>query len=422
MTTNSTHHSVFYPQKRTMAMTSLDPKQLQQITNCPACDTWDTFRPQGVMGQYWMKRCARCGYSKDWPLPKIIKKIIYLDQFVISNMVKCKQPFWTELRTRLASLASLQLIACPYSEIHQDESLLSHSLRESLKGMYRSFGGNNQFRHTGRIEQTQLLRSISSWLDVSHSDKARPLWRDAFDHDPHSWTGDFQVFADFPVHEPWVTDLRNRKQELHADLKSVCEYWKNHPATFDEDVAEEVRGYARPSIELYRSLAPAKFNRKVPPSIQPGVMLIHCLADEIKNARPDEADPVQIVEEFFNSQAARYTPFLAISASLWAKIAQAVRNPKCSRVPDDGDSFDIKAISTYAPYCDAMFVEKEFEELWRQLKLNERFAVRLFSVQSTDEFQAYLDDLLKNISDAHRAGLALLYPHLAPALAALDGK
>ena len=38
-----------------------------------------------------MKHCEACGYHKDWRLPKITKKIIYLDQFVISNMVKAKQ-------------------------------------------------------------------------------------------------------------------------------------------------------------------------------------------------------------------------------------------------------------------------------------------------------------------------------------------
>ena len=394
-----------------MTTPSLDPLQLREATDCPVCRSSDAFQPKGAFGQYWMKRCTACGHCKNWRLPKITKTIIYLDQFVISNMVKAKQRIWTELHTKLSTLAGLQLVVCPYSDIHQDESLLSHALRDELKEMYRSFGGDNRFRETHDIEQSQLPASILKWLGVTQSEDARPAWCDAFDHNPHTWTTDLHVFADFPVHEPWVTDLRNRKQSLHTDIQSVCDYWKDNPTTFEQDVAEEIRGYARTSLKLYRSLAHVKFYPDSPPSVHQGVLMIHWLAVEVCKARPDVADPVAVVEEFFDSPHARSTPFLDIAACLWAKIAQSVRNPK-PRTPDDGDSFDIEAISRHAPYCDAMFVEREFEELCRQVKLGERYSVCLFSMNTKDKFLVYLDDILKNMSDAHREGLALLYPHL----------
>ena len=44
--------------------------------------------------------------------------------------------------------------------------------------------------------------------------------------------------------------------------------------------------------------------------------------------------------------------------------------------------------------------------------MGERYSVRLFSMNTKDTFLVYLDDILKNMSDAHREGLALLYPHL----------
>lgn len=397
----------------------LDPTQLKETTDCPRCHASKTFRPKGVVGQYWINRCSQCRYSKDWPLPKITKKIVYLDQFVISNFVKVKHPFWIELHKKLSSLVALQVIVCPYSEVHKDESLLSKELRDRLKEMYRSFGGDDRLRRIHDIRQDQLLRSIRTWLGVPESDKdkTRAAWRDAFDSDPHTWTGDLQIYAEFPVHEPWVDDLRERKDGTHEDLKSVCEFWKSHPATFDQDVAEEVRGFARQSIEVYRSFAHGSFNPRNPPSVHPGVTLIHWLAVEVKNARPEELDPVSVVQQFFDSAGARQTPFLEISSSLWAKIAQYVRQPKGSRLPDDGDSFDINAISMFAPYCDAMFIEKEFEEMWRQLKLNEKYSVRLFSMRTKDEFASYLDDILKSISDAHLEGLTLVYPEYGPMFA-----
>lgn len=426
-----------------MTLAELKQEELPKTTNCPACHAPSAFRPRGVMGQFWFNRCTNCGYDKHWRLPRITKKIIYLDQLVISNMVKAKQPFWTELQKKLATLTGLQLVVCPYSEIHQDESLLSHDLRDELKAMYRSFGGNDKFRDVQEIEQRQLLRSIRRYLGVSDPDGARPAWQDAFERDPHSWAVDPNVFADFPVHEPWVTDLRNRKQALHSDLESVANNWKDEEHSFRQDVKREGLSYGRTLLKLYREMAgsqqrfeanltdemrtlyrlcagPDRFDPPTPPGLQPGVMLIHWLAAEAHHAPPDTPDPVAVVEQFFESDEALNTPFLYISNRLWAAIAQKVRSPKGSRQPKPSDHYDVRSIATYAPYCDAMFVDKEFREMASQKNVDVpgRFGARLFSMKTRDQFVAYLDDTLHDISDAHREGLVLAYPYLKPLLTA----
>lgn len=425
-----------------MTTASLDPKQLREVTDCPACHAAGAFRPKGVMGQYWFIRCTNCGYYKDWPLPKITKRIIYLDQFVISNIVKAKQPFWSELHKKLYALAAFHLIVCPYSDIHKDESLLSHELRDQLKEMYRSFGDNGRFRVTHEIEQEQLLAAMRRWLGVAES-QSRPAWREAFAADPHTWSDDLQVFADFPPHEPWVTDLRNRKQALHTDLESVRANWLAEDRKFGEDVQRESLSYGRTLLEAYRELAngrqrleammpdelkgifracvgPDRFDPHTPPGVQPGVMLVHWLAAEVYKARPDVHDPVAVVEQFFQSVEAANAPFQYITSRLWEAIAQKVRNPKGPRKSKPSDNYDVKAIATFAPYCDAMVVDNEFREMASQKNVDVpgKFGVRLFSLteRTRDEFIAYLDSLWGELSDAHREGLALIYPHMAPML------
>lgn len=37
-----------------------------------------------------MRRCRDCWHKQDYHLPELRKKIIYLDQFVISNLMKLK--------------------------------------------------------------------------------------------------------------------------------------------------------------------------------------------------------------------------------------------------------------------------------------------------------------------------------------------
>ena len=329
-----------------------------------------------------------------------------------------------ELLKRLRTLAGLHLIACPYSDIHQDESLLSHDLRDGLKEIYRSFGGDNRFRASRYIEQSQLVTSIRQWLGVSQSEEARCSWREAYDRDPHSWTADFQVFADFPLNEHSVSNLRDRKQNLHEDLKSVCDNWRDEDHRFDDDVKREILSYGRGLMEIYRELCGLglyRFDRFTPPGLQPGVMLVHALVVEAHKTRPDEPDPVVLVDQFFKSDEAMNTPFLYINSRLWATIAQRVRNPKGPRKPKPSDSYDVKAISTYAPYCDAMYVDKEFDSMASQKNVDVpgKFGVRLFSTRTHDAFLAYLDDILKSMSEAHLEGLELLYPNLISILPSL---
>lgn len=400
-----------------MMTTNTDLKPQAEATDCPRCHATKAFRKNGVLGQYWTKRCINCKFKKNFQLPAITKQIVYLDQFVISNMVKAKDPFWSNLETTLGNLVALQLIVCPYSDIHMDESVLKHDLREPLRQMYRSFGGNDSFRFPYfKIERSQLLRSIKRFLGIDESNSL-PVWREAFDRDPHHWTAD-SVFADFPANETWITDLRNRKEAVHSDMHLLCDYWKANPRSFDEDAIEEIKGYARHSLMQYRDLADGSFNPSIPPGLQPRVRLIHALAVEVHKERPDEADPVSVVEAFFDSPHAIQTPFLDISSHLWATIAQRVRSKKGSRKPKLGDCFDVAAISSYAPYCDAMFVDREVRCMASEgnVDVPGKYNVRLFSVKTQSEFLKYLSDILRNMSDAHLEGLSLVHPHLAPVL------
>src|SRR5437870_4413039 len=87
-------------------------------TPCPCCRAEGTFGPRFILGQFWMTRCSKCTYYTAEPLPKITKKIIYLDQLVLSHMLSAKDTRWRELLNRLRQLSCLQVITCPYSKVH----------------------------------------------------------------------------------------------------------------------------------------------------------------------------------------------------------------------------------------------------------------------------------------------------------------
>lgn len=114
-----------------------------------------------VSGKHYVRRCRECWFTETYGLPVIKKKIIYLDQFVISEMMKAvndklgrKQhidKFWVELFEKLEVLSSLQLIICPDSTFHRRESMPYEF--QALKRMYEHFSHGITFYDPATIRR-----------------------------------------------------------------------------------------------------------------------------------------------------------------------------------------------------------------------------------------------------------------------------
>jgi len=408
---------------------------------CRNCKSTIIVGPRNRRYQFWVARCANCGLQVEQRLPSICKKIIYLDQNVFSHILSGQDQRWQEAARRLNVLSYLQVVTCPYSEIHREESLLADHSRDQLKGLYRDLSEGNEFLSTLDIEQNQLLRSIRRYLQQEDQAGAgeEPDFREFCRNDPNHWTVQDQVYADFPTDLQAVARLQQRKVEFQSDLDAVASNWKGEDGRrFNEDVERVAHDYGRSMMEFYRELADAsknlaakmpaemaemyrhftgggKFDPNTPPGIQPGVRLVHWLAVEVHKARPEEPDPASVVEQFFQScEATQETPFIDISSRLWAGVAQQART-KTPRSPEGNDKNDISAISHFAPYCDAMVVDNFFRELASQRKIGvaQRYDVQLFSARTLPAFIHYLDELLANIPIDHRKAVKAVIPNLA---------
>lgn len=346
----------------------------------------------------------------------VTKKIIYLDQMVISNIVKAKEDRWGLLHARLVELDAMQLIVCPFSEVHREESMLAAEWRDRLKLLYRTIGGV-AFRPPREIETAQLLTAIRSWLGSPGPTVREAAWEESFESDPHRWTADMSVSASFPTDEGVVRRLRESKSIANANMYNICDDWRRNPRTFDEDCAAEIEGYARSVMEPYRHLAgERRFDPKTPPGWHHGALLVHRLAGEVAVARPGVADPAEIVREFFTSDACKAVPFLDISGRLWASVARQARNPKGPRVPKLGDHYDVQVLSRHAPYCDAMIVDKEFRAIAsaKNVDLPGRYDVRLFSPSVLDEFLDFLREIEAQMTPEHRRALIAVHSATRP--------
>ena len=113
--------------------------------------------------------------------PPHLKKVIYLDQFAISEIVnaidprskahKRMDPFWRQAFEALERVSKLQLVVCPWSPIHQDESLLSGRF-ERLQRMYEHLANGVRFNRPNDVELHQLSPALTAWLDGAGSENS----------------------------------------------------------------------------------------------------------------------------------------------------------------------------------------------------------------------------------------------------------
>lgn len=77
----------------------LDPKIFinPPYITCPNCKK-DSFGISGIFSRHFCRRCEECFYPQSnegleiFPLPELNKRVIYLDQLVISNMMFAINP------------------------------------------------------------------------------------------------------------------------------------------------------------------------------------------------------------------------------------------------------------------------------------------------------------------------------------------
>jgi hypothetical protein len=364
------------------------------LATCPQCRRPSSFGRCIVGQKDLIFRCGVCAYSRTEPLPQIRKKIIYIDQFAISKMVKQRDdPFWAGLHRRLADLANKNLITCPHSPMHVDESLFEVNLRDALKGMYREIAGEDAFKRPPEIAKAQLTRSLKKFLGKPDPAGEDPMWRDWTDRNPHRWLDLFDVHVNFDIFEGHVKQLRAEKQAFWEGMKVQAEACRQQPQTFEEDIEAN---YAS-----WRTLL-----------LTTNARLTYWLLQCVLHLEGKERNPVEVLNQFFLSEAWKETPFAFLWVRVWAKVAEMVRNPRGSRKPQPGDYYDAPVLAYYAPYCDAMFIDGGYRAIATDPRVDVQghFGTACFSEQTRGEFIAYLDAIDSGMSQAHRETLAYIYP------------
>jgi hypothetical protein len=384
------------------------------FVKCPDCGE-PNFGVLMVCGGIYTRRCTNCWFDKDFALPLIRKKIIYLDQFVISNMMKELDPdrpdskkgsndgFYRTLFETLDRLSKLQLIACPDSPVQDHESLVD-TRYEKIRAVFRKLSLGFGFVDPETIYLAQVFGAFESWLK---GETARTKLEECFvfQGNPHVWQERFQIELHYVV-PGLVSELKGLKATLTKQLHGMCEQWKEDKSFSFQAVFEcEFAGSARKILsEFFTHLARyAAVQRGEAPigSIccwPESVDLVTRMLSALASSTPTKEDQFRRIQSFFASEYFRAVPFARVSGLLWASLARDVnagRQPK--NFPGAGMYNDIDVIAAYAPFCDAMFVDKEVAHLAAQAELKKELLgqAQLFSLRKNE--QVAFIEFLKSI-------------------------
>jgi hypothetical protein len=408
-----------------------DPRSLisPPWRTCPACGK-DKFGVISIDGSRLMRRCRDCWHKQDYRLPKLRKKIIYLDQFVISNLMKLENsatkghaavvadPFWRELHDLLFQLRRLQMICCPDSGSHEEESRTS-PFNAELKKTYEALSGGITFKAFDSIKSAQIGELALAW-----SEGREPAFdfdpSSALSGDPNGWNERFYaVYGDNPFIS--ADQLRKVRTELHSIAAHLFrDVWGKQKHTFEYWYDLERKGYQghllKAAVKHKRERDEAVFSfkpseepplevlGKIPPSFPEGVIEGIDRAMQFPRSggmRPPN-EQLEMGREFLARNRISDAPFVKLQSLMFAAIAMRAAHGQ-KEPPNEGTTTDVDTVAHLLPYCDAMFMDRGCRSLLLDIptELRPPETARVFSLGVKTQFLDYLRTIRNGISAEH---------------------
>jgi hypothetical protein len=428
-----------------MAETTFDPRDFisPPYKTCPKCGQ-ETFGVLTISGNSYSRRCLACWHMVHrFALPKLQKKIIYLDQYVVSNLMKLDNPvlqrndslktnhFWQELRDLLMELRRLQLIVCPDSASHVSESRIS-PFNAELKKTYENLSSGVTFKSFDWICSDQIGELAHAWSDgrepVFHFDARNVLYKD-----PNEWSERYYItFQDNAFIIP--DEIKAARTYMQAHVAGLFrDVWGKETQTFQYWYDLERKGYQghlgaavvrskRERLEsmlAYRAgIEPSleELGKVLPSSAEAllaGLQHIMRFPRDGSERTPEEIDALE--KSFGQANRIADAPFVKLQSMMYAAIAmRAAAGQK--EPPNEGMTTDIETVAYLLPYCDAMLMDNDCRALLLNIPMTLRPAevARVYSLNSRTEFLAHLRSIRDSITPEHIEALRDVYGEAYP--------
>ncbi len=385
-------------------------------TPCPSCGRIGTYGNVSVNVATLIRGCGFCNHREVLQLPKLKKKIIYLDQFFLSHAFRDNKPEFVSAAERIVSLSKKQIIVCPWSRIHDLEThLWRHTEQEKLWSFIKQISRGNQFSPPESIKSLQVQRAFDYFIPSSERKDVLGE-RDALRRDVHSW--DNYIYVEVGSMKDNIDLIRKEKEESTDALVKLFDTWVSKPKSFEEDRIEEATGYAKVFVELYIQAVEAYSKGDIDGYLNTSadsaiIQLLMHRDQETMNMQ----ERFNRMGKFLSSANFREIPFVDLSSLIYAVLRGRVRSGEFANRDKaknrlSGLFYDIQAISMYGPYCHAMFIDKPMYEWLKKYKeyLATNYSLCMFSAASWGSFHQYLDSLEAECPEEVLKMLDVVYP------------
>lgn len=375
---------------------------------CPQCGV-NEYGVLMINSRSYVRRCNKCMYSESYDLPDLNKKVVYLDQMAISNMMNVINPKtkknpeekWKTLFEKLDRLCKLQLIICPSSSIHEEESVATECVYNELKQMYQHLSHGVSFYYPETIIRFQIYEAFMRWLN---QDVDKINVHDITLGSLYEWQDRIRISVNFNRKiEDYVSEVKQDRKIKHEGLKQIFKRWKSEQDKTFETWFNEERDSCGPAY--WRSYIQSVLSGNVASCIlsEKSASILELKGILRKEGITQEENILRKLTEFFNSEEIKEVPYIKIHSMLCATIAEQAALFDRIQPPDRGTSNDLSLISSFSPYCDALFIDNGFKDL--VTKADKRIGLgikeKVFSQSNFQEFIDYLDRIEKSATADH---------------------
>lgn len=406
-----------------------DPKVFisPPFIKCPKCNE-ESFGVLTINRDSYTRRCRECFFPKGsdrpqiYDLPKLNKKVIYLDQLVISEMMKSLNPktkahqkgkfdpFWLTLFEKLDTLSKLQLIICPDSIYQTNESLLSPYF-EPLKRLYELLSHGVSFYDRGTIERFQVYENMKNWVAGQPDDPIDIDVHNVVHGSINAWQDTLLISIRGGYEEGWIEKLREDREQLNSGLLEIFKRWQSETdKDFDYWFHQESEGYGKAVLQVYFNYLKTYIDvatGKTEPTANfvfplNSVVLIHESHRVLREAGVPDEELWSKTVEYFSSPSLRHVPTIKISSMLYASLARKAASGQKSP-PTKGMTNDIAIISSVLPYCDAIFIDNECHTYLNERPLFDElnYGTNVFAPNNRDDFMEYLNSIEAGMPKEH---------------------
>jgi len=304
-------------------------------------------------------------------------------------------------------------VVLPYSDVHHDETIVFHSAND-FRAAYERIGGDARLKDTRDVERMQMWEYAQAYIEQREPALSFDV-DEVLDTDRNDWLPDMHIHVN-ANYDLFADGTRENRARSHEGMQRLVEKWAAERPKFEQLLDLELRAFfSRPQALL---VAIQNVERAATDD-DPMALFEAChhhileehqmLSSAFIRAGVPEANAGQEVLRFWHWDRNLEQPHHRISAYIFAAIGRRVVNGQ--RPVNRGMMNDVRAITTYAPYADAMFVDRECAALIAERRLAQdlNYKARIFSLTNGEAFPNYLAEIEAATPSAVREQAARIY-------------